>query len=69
MRLHDDAMDGDEQISLELATSHYCMPYRLNGEPCVIGDSTSQFRLIFEYCVCYMWSGIPNPLISQNTHC
>ncbi len=50
MRLHNDAMDGDEQISLNLPTSRYCLPYRTESQSCVVGDDTSDFR--FEI-ICY----------------
>ena len=49
MRLHNDAMDGDEQISLNLPTSRYCLPYKTDSESCVMGGDTSDFRFERSY--------------------
>lgn len=46
MQLHNDAMDGDEKITLDLPTSRYCLKYRSDGEPCLLGGETSDFRFV-----------------------
>ncbi len=46
MKLHNDAMSGDQKISLQLPTSRYCLPYRKHTEPCILGDESSDFRYV-----------------------
>lgn len=42
-QLHRDAFDGDGSLNLETPSSHYCLPYVLTGQRCIVGDN-NDFR-------------------------